>query len=125
MCFECWRAVVGVAREAPAWHHGAPGSSSGSSTGCSLWTALTRLPAAYHLLCSGGLAAEFRKAAEDLSYTDAARAGVASVVGALAALEASAKKGALPAAKSDFVGAVTALQGWARDAGVAGSLKGL
>lgn len=43
----------------------------------------------------------------------------------IGALESSAKSGSLVDAKKSFVTAVSALQTWADDAGIAASLKGL
>ena len=43
----------------------------------------------------------------------------------IGALESSAKNGSLVDAKRSFVTAVSALQTWADDAGIAASLKGL
>lgn len=50
--------------------------------------------------------------------------GFASIQG-IGALESSAKNGSLVDAKKSFVTAVSALQTWADDAGIAASLKGL
>lgn len=73
---------------------------------------------------SGGWAADLQEAAESLSQ-GAAKASAARMVGQLSELKDAANKGSLADAKKGYVALVGALQGWASDAGIAASLKGL
>ncbi|CAL8464734.1 g4269 [Coccomyxa elongata] len=68
---------------------------------------------------------DFQKATSGLSTSEAAKRSATAVFEGIGALESSAKNGSLVDAKRSFVTAVSALQTWADDAGIAASLKGL
>jgi hypothetical protein len=68
---------------------------------------------------------EFEKATSSLSTTEEAKKSAVAVLDGIASLEVSAKQGAADDAKLHFVEAVSALQVWATDAGIADSIKGL
>jgi len=72
-----------------------------------------------------GWQSDFEAATKTLSDNDLSRGSVSSVIANIQTLESNARKGALGDAKSSFVASVVALQGWAKDAGIAQSLKGL
>lgn len=72
-----------------------------------------------------GWQSDFEAATKTLSDNDLSRGSVSSVIASIQTLESNARKGALGDAKSSFVASVVALQKWAKDAGIAQSLKGL
>jgi hypothetical protein len=76
---------------------------------------------------SGTWAADFAVAAAALSGEAGSPAGkaAAAAVSAVDAYVVVARSGDLSAAKAGFVGAATALQGWAKAAGLAAQLTGL
>lgn len=76
-------------------------------------------------ILGGPWAGDFRRAAQELSASDAARASAARVLSSLSDLQASAQRGALRDAKQSYVALVTSLQGWASDAAVKSEIKGL
>ncbi|EIE22928.1 hypothetical protein COCSUDRAFT_53704 [Coccomyxa subellipsoidea C-169] len=83
------------------------------------------LPAVAATVGSDAWVGEFQRATSGLSTSDAAKKSANAVFEGIGALENSAKSGSLVDAKRSFVTAVSALQTWADDAGIAASLKGL
>ncbi|BDA50330.1 probable thylakoid lumenal 16.5 kDa protein, chloroplastic [Coccomyxa sp. Obi] len=83
------------------------------------------LPAVAATVGSDAWVGDFQKATSGLSTSEAAKRSATAVFEGIGALESSAKNGSLVDAKRSFVTAVSALQTWADDAGIAASLKGL
>lgn len=74
---------------------------------------------------AGAWAADFRRAAPELSANASARASVAGVMSDLTDLQASAQKGSVDDAKRSYVTLVGSLQGWVAQANLATTIKGL
>lgn len=72
-----------------------------------------------------GWKAEFEKATASLSTTDQAKTSAAALLNGLALYEQSAVQGSSDEAKRSFVETVSAFQDWAKEAGIASSIKGL
>lgn len=72
-----------------------------------------------------GWKSEFEKATASLSTTDQAKTSATALLNGLALYEQSALQGSSDEAKRSFVETVSAFQDWAKEAGIAASIKGL